>query len=562
MAAEMLKITGRGKTQRFEPNAKNTVIGRSPRCDIVIESRDISREHARIFQDPFGRWIIEDLGSSNGILINGKRVDASVVLPGEPMVLGSFSLSMTPSLDQQIKRDDSVRITANITTGGFEAEIISGKDNPAAPLSRPFVEQFNEIVDRLSELTSLSALYPEVCRSLAKGPKAVVAVLRLPKKAGPVPERPDILACHFGDTQEDAGAQETGAFVPPRLAFRVSGHVLDKVRSTGDAAMVKTVYSADTDVTWTAVEADSPRAIICVPLGNVSKVGDLLYLDVPIEESPQAAPERMFDFVRAVSQQIILTRKSLILMQVKAERSLFDHELSLARKIQSKLAPVIPQGLSGVEAAVHYRPVMWVGGDYCDIWSLKDGRLAFAVGDVSDMGLPAAVVLSGLRILLRTTISFCGELSEAMKHVNSHLIQDLPEGISATLFLGLIDPSKGTLEYVNAGHLRPIIIRSQSALEPLGQPNESVLGIRDTVFQTKQHSITKDERLLVFSDGVTKAQSPDDEKFGLERLVYTLKSAGGQTAAQAVDAVTNAVTDFRQTLPQRDDITLLCLQKS
>ncbi|MHC4545936.1 MAG: SpoIIE family protein phosphatase [Planctomycetota bacterium] len=562
MAAEMLKITGHGKTQRFEPNAKNTVIGRSPRCDVVIESRDVSREHARIFQDPFGRWIIEDLGSSNGILINGKRVEASVVLPGEPIVIGSFSLSMTPSLDQQIKRDDSVKITANITTGGFEAEIISGKDKRAETLSGPFLEQFDGIVDRLSELTNSSALYPEVCRCLAKGPKAVAAVLRLPEKAEPVPERPDILACHFGDTQDDTAAQETGAFVPPRLAFRVSGHVLDKVRSTGDAAMVKTVYSADTDVTWTAVEADSPRAIICVPLGDISKVGDLLYLDIPIDESPQATPGQMFDFVRAVSQQVILTRKSLILMQAKAERSLFDHELLLARKIQSKLAPVIPQDLSGVEPAVKYRPVMWVGGDYCDMWSLKDGRLAFAVGDVSDMGLPAAVVLSSLRILLRTTISFCREPSEAMKHVNSHLIQDLPEGISATLFLGLIDPSSGTLEYVNAGHLQPLIVQPQSLVEPLGQPNDSVLGIRDTVFQTKQHNIKEDERLLVLTDGVTKAQSPNDEKFGLERLMYTLKSAGGQTAAQIVDAVTKAVIDFRQKLPQHDDITVLCLGKS
>ncbi len=178
------------------------------------------------------------------------------------------------------------------------------------------------------------------------------------------------------------------------------------------------------------------------------------------------------------------------------------------------------------------------------------------------MGLPAAVVLSSLRILLRTTISFCGEPSEAMKHVNSHLIQDLPKETSATLFLGLIDPSKGTLEYVNAGHLQPLIIQSESAVGPLGQPNDSVLGIRDTVFQTKQHSIKKDERLLVFSDGVTKAQSPNDEKFGLERLMYTLKSAGGQTAAQIIEAVTKAVTDFRQTLPQHDDITLLCLGKS
>ncbi len=559
---EMLKISGRGKIQQKEPNPKSTIIGRSPRCDVVLESRDVSREHARIFQDPFGRWIIEDMGSSNGIFIGGKRVEAAAVLPGEPVVIGSFSLSITPSLDEQIQRDDSVTITAKITTGGFEAEIISAKNMHAETLSRLYLDRLDEIIARLSELTGSSALYPELCRSLADRPKAVAAVLRLPEKIEMLPEHPDILACHFGDISDESAAQDTGAFVPPRLALRISGHVLDAVRSTSDAVMVKTVYSADTDVTWTAVEADSPRAIICAPLGEISKVGDVLYLDVPLDETPQTTPEQIFEFIRAVSRQVITARKSLILMQAKAQRSLFDHELSLARKIQTKLAPSVPQDLSGVDIAVYYKPVMWVGGDYCDIWSLKDGRLAFVVGDVTDMGLPAAVVLSGLRVLLRTTISFCGELSEVMKHVNSHLIQDLPKETSVTLFLGLFDPSTGAIEYVNAGHAQPVIVRPQAAPRPLGQPNDSVLGVQDTIFQAKRYNIEKDERLLVLTDGVTKAQSPDNEQFGMERLVHILKSAADHSAVRIIDSVNKAVTDFRQTLPQNDDITVLCLGMS
>jgi serine phosphatase RsbU (regulator of sigma subunit) len=559
---EMLKISGRGKTRQVEPNAKSTILGRSPRCDVVIESRDVSREHARIFQDPFGRWIIEDLGSSNGIFIGGKRIEAAAVLPGEPAVIGSFTLSITPSLDEQIQRDDSVKVTAKITTEGFEAEIISAREMHAETLSRLYLDRLDEIVGRLSELTGSSALYPELCRCLADRPKAVAAVLRLPEQSKMMPEHPEILACHFGDTPDDVAAQETGAFIPPRLALRISGHVLDAVRSTADAVMVKTVYSADTDVTWTAVEADSPRAIICAPLGDISKVGDVLYLDVPLDQTPQTTPEQIFEFIRAVSRQVITARKSLILMQAKAQRSLFDHELLLARKIQTKLAPAIPQDLSGIDIAVHYKPVMWVGGDYCDIWLLKDGRLAFVVGRVCDMGLPAAVVLSGLRILLRTTISFCGELSEVMKHVNSHLIQDLPKETSVTLFLGLFDPSTGTLEYINAGHTQPVIFRPEEAPQPLGQPNDSVLGVQETIFQTKRHNFEKEERLLILTDGVTKAQSPDNEQFGMERLVHILKSTADRSASRIIDSVTKAVTDFRQSLPQYDDITVLCLGKS
>jgi sigma-B regulation protein RsbU (phosphoserine phosphatase) len=171
-------------------------------------------------------------------------------------------------------------------------------------------------------------------------------------------------------------------------------------------------------------------------------------------------------------------------------------------------------------------------------------------------------VLSGLRVLLRTTIFFCDELSEVMKHVNSHLIQDLPKETSVTLFLGLLDHSTGAIEYVNAGHTQPVIVRPQAAPQPLGQPNDSVLGVRETIFQAKRHNIEKDERLLVFTDGVTKAQSPDNEQFGMERLVHILKSSADHSAVRIIDSVTKAVTDFRQSLPQNDDITVLCLGMS
>ena len=125
-----------------------------------------------------------------------------------------------------------------------------------------------------------------------------------------------------------------------------------------------------------------------------------------------------------------------------------------------------------------------------------------------------------------------------------------------------MSPSTGTLEYVNVGHAQPVIVLPKAAPQPLGQPNDSVLGFQDAIYQTKRHNIEKDERLLVFTDGVTKAQSPNNEQFGMERLVHILKSTADHSAARIIDSVTKAVADFRQTLPQNDDITVLCLGKS
>jgi serine phosphatase RsbU (regulator of sigma subunit) len=564
MAKVTLQISGLGETRQIEPNPKGTVIGRSAQCDVVLETRKVSRRHIRIFRDPFGRWIFEDLDSSNGTFINGKRIESSAVLPGEHAVIGPFSLSITQSLDQQIEPDDSVQGT-NIVVEDFETEIFYGQSKPDRTAVRPCPEQLDEITELLSELTSLAALYPQVCRYLARTPKTVALVLRLPAKTKPLPKSPQVLACHFGDSPDDTRATDSPGVYPSLqvivnlVAYRISHRVLEAVRAKDNAVMAKSIYSSDEEITVTAVDEHSPRALICVPLGQSTEALDVLYVDIPIEPVAKAGPEEMLEFAQAVSREVISTRKSLMLMQLKAERSGLNHELSLAREIQSRLAPTIPADSPGVEAAVYHKPVVWVGGDYCDVWSLEDGRLAFAIGQVPDKGLPAAMAMSNLRTLLRTTISFCGELSAVMKHVNASLTQDSPSGRPVTLFLGLFDPSKGTLEYVNAGHPQPLVVQPKSGVLPLGKPDHPGLGVGDTALQTHVETIPQGAELIVFTDGITKAESPHGEEFGLAHLVHLLRSTGERSAKRTTDLIAKAVVDFRQTQAQQDDITVFAL---
>jgi len=559
MANAVLTIYGHGETKQADLNSDGTIIGRSPRCDVVIDSRDISREHARAFLDPFGRWVFEDLGSSNGMFVNGRRVEACAVLPGEPIVIGTVSLSVSAPLDRQVDADASVQ-AMNIVVEDFETEIFSGADKIAKASSRPCTEELDAITERLSELTSLSALYPEVCRRLAWAPKTVAAVLRVPGKSKPLPKTPDVLACHFGQGPEDDehGALTAGAY-PSHLAFRVSHRVLDDVRSGGRPVMAKSIYSSDVEVTVTVVDEHSPRAVICAPLGEAAETVDLLYLDVPLAGGLRVSAEETFAFVRAVAGEVASARKSLTPIHIKAERSTLDHELSLAQQIQARLAPVVPDGLHGVEAAVHYRPVIWVGGDYCDLWPLEDGRLAFAVGQISNRGLSAAMAISDLRALLRTTTFFTDKLTDAVKHVNSHLAGSSLDGISVPLFLGLFDGSTGTIEYVNAGHSQPLIVHPRSGIRPLGESGEAVLGDARANFHANVETIPAGAALAVFSKGLTNARSPQGEEFGLNRLTHILKTNAGHPAKQIADAIAHAVSDFQGSLAQQDDITAFVL---
>jgi hypothetical protein len=250
---------------------------------------------------------------------------------------------------------------------------------------------------------------------------------------------------------------------PSHLAFRVSHRVLDEVRSTGRPVMAKSIYSSDVEVTITVVDEHSPRAVICAPLGDAAETVDLLYLDIPIGGSMRVSPEETFAFVGMVAAEVASVRKSLTPLHLKAERTTLDHELSLAQQIQARLTPVVPKDLSGFEAAVQYKPVIWVGGDYSDLWKLEDGRLALAVGHISSRGLQAAMAIAELRTLLRTTTFYSSEPADAVRHVNSHLLGSSLEGISAPLFLGFFDGPSATIKYVNAGHPAPFIVHPQPA---------------------------------------------------------------------------------------------------
>ncbi|MCP4709185.1 MAG: serine/threonine-protein phosphatase, partial [Planctomycetes bacterium] len=180
-------------------------------------------------------------------------------------------------------------------------------------------------------------------------------------------------------------------------------------------------------------------------------------------------------------------------------------------------------------------------------------------GDVAGKGLPAAMVMSNLQAAFRTTLSFCPEPAEVMNHINRHLLQNLPAGMFVTMLLGLFDPNSGKLEYVNAGHLQPLLMHPETSALLIGEPDDPILGVFDDSFHTQVETIPPRSALIVFTDGITEARAPDGEEYGPERAVKLFEKVEVSSAGSLIDSIIEAVTEFRQHLPQQDDITLLAL---
>ncbi len=564
METAKLAIYARGESWEVALNPEGTVIGRVKPADVAIDSRMISRRHARIFRDPFGRWLFEDLGSSNGTFVNGRRIDTCPVLPGEPVHVGPFALKIVQPPDWLKTTSLLPAYDLNLVVADFETEFFQEAKQAGAPARQPCPERWTELTQTLSELTNLDALYPELCRHLGKTRNTVAMVLRVPT-AGPVPQKPDVWAVYLGDNPYDTTVGDTAGFYPSlpvtfqERAYRLSRHAIDKACSTRSPVMAKTIFSSDKEVTMTLIDEFSPRAIVCVPLSTGAETMDLLYLDFPFDASAGASPEELFAFTRLVAEEVMRVRRSLLLMELRAQRSILDSELSRAREMQSKLAPAVPVNMSpGLDLAAHYKPVTWAGGDYCDVWRIDEDHCAFAVGHVDGVGLPGALALQNLRLVLRPAVNADGSLADVMARVNQQLLAHPLNATSASMFLAVADVKKGLVRYVNAAHPQPLALLP-SGWAAVGQPGSAKLDVKDAIFHEHSLKLKEMKALVLFTSGVLQTRSPHGEELGILGLTRVLKGAPPDSAQGLVNAAASAAEDFRQSLAQMHDLTLLAL---
>ncbi len=541
-------ISGPEGTREELLDPHGATLGREQDCDIVLADNSVSRLHARIFQDPFGRWIIEDMESHNGVLVEGKQVKAQALLPDQKVTIHPFTLTLSQEFEQQQVPDSPIQTSVSVVDKGLEEEVVSYQADTGRTLSAALLKRLNTICGDLVHVHNSSELYSHASSYLADMLSALVAFVRLPSGSESLPSSPQVLSCNFGGRAIKWDTSQTSN-------IHLSKRVLDAVRSTNTPVMARSGPSSDKKLVLTVVDEVTPHVVFAAPINEAAGKVDAIYIDILEERMP---PE-MFDFVEAMSHQIGSVQKTMIYSEAKAEMMVLEKQLTLARDIQSKLNPEKLQGRFEVDVAVAYKPAMWVGGDYYDVWTLEDGQIAFAVGDVSGKGLPAAMIMSNLQAALRITMSFCMELSTVAEHINRHLCKNLRDDMFITFFLGLFDPSTGNLSYINAGHILPLIMPRSEPAKPLGQATNIPLGIFEGPFETATEIIHPGTSLLVVTDGITEANSPDDKQFEMELLQKLVTDSKADSAQEIVNLVVKGVTDFRQKLPQQDDITVVAL---
>jgi serine phosphatase RsbU (regulator of sigma subunit)/anti-sigma regulatory factor (Ser/Thr protein kinase) len=241
-------------------------------------------------------------------------------------------------------------------------------------------------------------------------------------------------------------------------------------------------------------------------------------------------------------------------------RERIEQELRIARLIQQTLLPKELPELPGWRLATYYQPARAVGGDFYDFISFEDGRLGLVVGDVTDKGVPAALVMATTRSVLRTAAQGAVSPGGVLERANNLLCPDMPAKMFVTCLYAILDPGTGRLVYANAGHDPPYKRGGEGVAElrATGMPLGLMPGMR---YEEKETSLRPGDSLLLYSDGLVEAHDPEREMFGFPRLMAVMNEDIGDVPL--TEHLLNALANF--TGPgweQEDDVTLVTLQRA
>ena len=266
--------------------------------------------------------------------------------------------------------------------------------------------------------------------------------------------------------------------------------------------------------------------------------------------------------IAALAQQVGAIINNFLVHEKLIVEGRLSRELEIAAEIQESLLPTALPQVGGLSIAVSSNPASEVGGDFYDFITIDDRNLTLVMGDVAGKGIPAAMLTSVTRTMLRVEAMRGEPPQNIIQQANNVLHQDLSRADSfVTVFVATIDTFEGTLNYASAGHTPTLLWRAESrTTEQLRStsPPIGIFGFQGE--QTRTIELKPGDILILYTDGITEAQSPNGDFFGLNRLIYILESRTNESPEMLQQYIQSEVTNFRRNGLGRDDATLLIIK--
>jgi sigma-B regulation protein RsbU (phosphoserine phosphatase) len=513
---------------------------------LQLTDRRISRTCAAIVIEA-NKFYVEDRGQRRGLFLNGEKVESRELQDGDIITFGlddSYEIVFRSggeedeSVPQLLTRIEHIT-SSDPTSGGLRKLNLLLEATSLLHSQLPLDSVLEQMLGHAITVTDAD-------RGLLLELDATGALkVRLARRSGGLRLPPESL---------------TPSQTAIQLALRQQSPVI-----TEDLAQ------ADMDLQAAqSIVAQRLRAVVVIPLFAVSRAntqesmvnirrGDflgVLYLDSRRPAAFSKLDRQILDALAGDAANILDNAR---LVARERERQRLEQEINIARDIQQALLPRHVRDFPHLAIKGCNFPCLSVGGDYFDVFPLDENRTAFLIADVSGKGLGAALVTTMLQGAL-SGLTLGTDPARVFNHVNRFLCDHTEVGRYATVFFGVLD-DKGHLEYINAGHPSPILLRGSVAEEAFTEGSYPVGLVPEAEYTAACIKLEPKDTLVLFSDGVTEAMDPGEQLYGVRRLKELL---GQQSCSSDLEdlqkCVLESVEQFSKGARQADDLTLLIVR--
>ncbi len=536
-----------GKTVTVPLDRDRITIGRSNANELCYpDDAGLSRQHLALLLDG-GHWHVEDLGSKNGTLVNGNRIEKRVPFrAGDRISAGHLTIefvSPEPGPDGQTVEfvDHAESISSSSMT------VVASLDGVLGPQAG---DDFNKtyVMQGSPQTRALIRAGRELAghRPLDELFKVIMDLSVEAVNAG----RGVLMTIEGGELRLRAHRGD---------GFRISHTVRDRVLNEKASLLVRDARIDQALRDPISIVEGQVRSLMAVPLQTNDRVIGLIYVDTPhlIREFSREDLNLLTVMANVAAIRIEHAR----LNEIEAAERALAKELEQAAQIQKGLLPANPPAPAGLDIAGKTTSCRTVGGDYFDYLAFPDGRVAMLVGDVAGKGMPASLLMSSLQARVQVLFEEGDDLARKIGRLNKAICAHCPDNRFITLFMAVANPQTGELVYTNAGHNPPLLICASGEVKHLAEGGV-ILGIMPAaVYKETRVEMRAGDVLVMYSDGVTEAVNPDDEDFGEVRLGELVARLRGRKATEIVQAIESAVHDWTQGAPAADDVTVVVARR-
>jgi phosphoserine phosphatase RsbU/P len=515
---------------------------------LQLNDRRISRQCASIVTEA-NSFYLEDKGQRRGLFVNGEKVESRALEDGDVITFGlddsyeiifrSSSNTGEESIPNLLTRIDHFASTDSSTgTGGLQ------KLNRLLEASRLMHSQL-PLESVLSEMLNHAIALTDADRGLLlETDEAGHLKVRLARRSG-------------------------GLRVPPE-SISPSQTAIQLALRQRSAVITEDLAQAEMDLQAAqSIVAQRLKAVVVIPLYGMTRarseesianvrLGDflgVLYLDSKRPAAFSRLDRQILDVLAKDAASVLDNAR---LLEKERDRQRMEQEINIARDIQQALLPRNIPDQPHLSVTGCNFPCLSVGGDYFDVYQMSDGRTAFLLADVSGKGLGAAVVATMLQGAL-SGMTIGVEPARVFNHVNRFLCDHSEVGRYATMFFGILDP-QGHLEFINAGHPSPILLRQGEAREAFTEGSYPVGLVPEAEYTAACVKLEPGDTVILFSDGVTEAMDPEEQLYGVPRLREALTGTVDLPLEQLQKRILESVETFTRGARQADDVTLLLVR--